>query len=44
MMKARLLLLAACAWGVVQAAFQEVEWVEATGAQWINTPVRTALR
>lgn len=37
MMKARLLLLAACAWGVAQAAFQEVEWVEATGAQWINT-------
>ena len=33
----RLLLLAACAWGVAQAAFQEVEWVEATGAQWINT-------
>lgn len=37
MMKARLLLLVACAWGVAQAAFQEVEWVEATGAQWINT-------
>ena len=37
MMKAKLLLLAACAWGVAQAAFQEVEWVEATGAQWINT-------
>lgn len=37
MMKARLLLLAACAWGVAQAAFQEVAWVEATGAQWINT-------
>lgn len=37
MMKARLLLLAACAWGVAQAAFQEVEWVETTGAQWINT-------
>lgn len=37
MMKAKLLLLAACAWGVAQAAFQEVKWVEATGAQWINT-------
>ena len=37
MMKAKLFLLAACAWGVAQAAFQEVEWVEATGAQWINT-------
>lgn len=37
MMKAKLLLLAACAWGVAQAAFQKVEWVEATGAQWINT-------
>lgn len=37
MMKAKLLLLAACAWGVAQAAFQEVAWVEATGAQWINT-------
>lgn len=36
-MRMRLLLLAACAWGVAQAAFQEVEWVEATGAQWINT-------
>lgn len=32
MMKAKLLLLAACAWGVAQAAFQEVAWVEATGA------------
>ncbi len=31
------MLLAACAWGVAQAAFQEVEWVEATGVQWINT-------
>mgnify|MGYP004636973305 FL=1 len=37
MMRMRLLLLAACAWGVAQAAFQEVAWVEATGAQWINT-------
>lgn len=37
MMKAKLLLLAACAWGVAQAAFQEVAWVEATDAQWINT-------
>ena len=37
MMKAKLLLLVACAWGVAQAAFQEVKWVEATGAQWINT-------
>lgn len=37
MMRMRLLLLAACAWGVAQAAFQEVEWVEATGVQWINT-------
>lgn len=36
-MRMRLLLLAACAWGVAQAAFQEVAWVEATGAQWINT-------
>lgn len=36
-MRMRLLLLVACAWGVAQAAFQEVEWVEATGAQWINT-------
>ena len=36
-MRMKLLLLAACAWGVAQAAFQEVEWVEATGAQWINT-------
>lgn len=31
MMKARLLLLVACAWGVAQAAFQEVEWVETMG-------------
>ena len=31
MMKAKLFLLAACAWGVAQAAFQEVEWVETTG-------------
>ncbi len=36
-MRMRLLLLAVCAWGVAQAAFQEVAWVEATGAQWINT-------
>lgn len=36
-MRMRLLLLVACAWGVAQAAFQKVEWVEATGAQWINT-------
>lgn len=36
-MRMRLLLLVACAWGVAQAAFQEVAWVEATGAQWINT-------
>lgn len=36
-MRMKLLLLAACAWGVAQAAFQKVEWVEATGAQWINT-------
>lgn len=36
-MRMRLLLLAACAWGVAQAAFQKVEWVETTGAQWINT-------
>lgn len=36
-MRMRLLLLVACAWGVAQAAFQEVKWVEATGAQWINT-------
>lgn len=37
MMKAKLFLLAACAWGVAQAAFQEVEWVETMGGGWINT-------
>lgn len=30
-------LVCAALWGAAQAALQEVEWVEATGAQWINT-------
>ena len=42
-MRMRLLLLVACAWGVAQAAFQEVEWVETMGGGVDKHPLRARL-